>query len=299
MKVAVVGGSGWIGLRTIRRLLEAGHEVVNIDRRWPQDQGAAAEFPTHLVELKEPFGIHRALEGCEGICHLAAQPFSRVPIEADTFANNALATFHVYQAAYDLQIPRVVYISSVQATGLFGQLTSFPPLYLPIDEHYPSHPRQTYALTKRLGEQLADMFVHAAGGRLSIVTLRFAFVMQRWPNARRWVERALADPQRYAREFWTITGVDDAAEACLRALTVELEGHRICHVHSREPLANATWRELRERFYPQVEWRGSDENEPLVSLAACRQVLGFEPATTWRDYVDIDQDESDQPGPRG
>ncbi len=193
----------------------------------------------------------------------------------------------------------MVYVSSVQATGLFGHFRPGPPLYLPIDENYPGQPRQTYALTKRLGEQLADMFVHASGGRLSIVTLRFAFVLRRWPGVRGWLDRALAKPSGPSGEFWTITCSEDASEACLRAVTAEVEGHRICHVHSPEPLANASWRELREQFYSQVEWRGSDENEPLVSLAACREVLGFEPTATWRDYLPDSGDKDQTMGRTG
>ncbi|MBN1208080.1 MAG: NAD-dependent epimerase/dehydratase family protein [Myxococcaceae bacterium] len=70
MKLLVTGGTGFLGIHLVPKLLEAGHEVRLIGRTRPSAPGLArAEFVQG--DLKDREAVRRALEGVEAVYHLA------------------------------------------------------------------------------------------------------------------------------------------------------------------------------------------------------------------------------------
>lgn len=84
MKVLVTGGAGFIGSRTVLRLLELGHECIVLDNLHPQIHTPnAANSPTWravrgactaiVADIGDREAVRRALESCDALLHLAAE----------------------------------------------------------------------------------------------------------------------------------------------------------------------------------------------------------------------------------
>ena len=114
MRVLVTGGSGLVGRWVIKELAENGYEVVYADRQraMPYDDDPTAEIlaATRFVacDMLNIRQVGYALDGCEGVIHLAAYPTPLGRPAEETFTNNTQATFHVLQAAMERGIQRAV-----------------------------------------------------------------------------------------------------------------------------------------------------------------------------------------------
>src|SRR5260370_9548275 len=111
MRVAVTGGSGFIGSHVVDRLVGAGHEVVVIDARPPHRVDALYRE----VDITDLSGLVRATVGCDAIFHLAA--ISNVN---DAFADpvacidlNVTGTARVWEAARRNNVGRAVLARTV------------------------------------------------------------------------------------------------------------------------------------------------------------------------------------------
>ena len=67
MKVAVTGGSGFIGSHVVDKLVAAGHRVIVIDKRPPTRPGATYKD----IDIADLSGLVRATAGCDAVFHLA------------------------------------------------------------------------------------------------------------------------------------------------------------------------------------------------------------------------------------
>jgi CDP-paratose 2-epimerase len=110
MKILVTGGAGFIGMNTVKRLLELGHEVVIADNcsrlgaeeniAWLRDRWS---FEVRRVDLrhwdavKEVFTEH---DDIAGVIHLAGQVAVTTSVSdpREDFDSNALGTFNVLEA---------------------------------------------------------------------------------------------------------------------------------------------------------------------------------------------------------
>lgn len=114
MRVAVVGATGFVGRHLVPELVRQGHEVVAVSRdggmrtEWPQERVRSAAASIETGE-----GLAVALEGVEGVVHLAA-----IPREARgrTFDNvNVAGTGRVVAAAEAAGARRFVHLSVLGA----------------------------------------------------------------------------------------------------------------------------------------------------------------------------------------
>lgn len=287
MKFVVTGGGGSLGGDIIDYLLEQGHDVTAIDIKWPLRKRESERCRYVMFDMTEKIGLHELLEGADGVCHAGAIPHASAIFVDEVYRNNTQSTFHLFEAACAVGVPRVVNVTSVQSCGLFG-LTEKPldPPALPIDETFDIPPRNCYGLAKRHSEHLADMVVDRFGDRISVISLRFPLIIR---NTERWQHMLARSIERdeYGRaDYFTMVAQRQAGEVCGRALTVEHKGHRVCFAHSVRPLSKLSWLELRQKHFPNVEWRGKTEDGMIVSHEALKQTLGFVPTLGWDDCFD-------------
>jgi nucleoside-diphosphate-sugar epimerase len=126
------------------------------------------------VDLCDGAAALAACQGAELVVHLAAipNPFSD-PAER-VMGVNTMSTLNVFEAARKLGIRRVVYACSESATGFGIHVPALKPLYVPVDEHHPCWPHETYSLSKYFGELIGENYSRAYG--IEVVSLRYTWV---------------------------------------------------------------------------------------------------------------------------
>ena len=158
MSIMVTGGTGFIGNRIIRKLLDRGEEVVCFDLAPPRNnlepyadrinfyRGDISQIP-HLLEAINTFDVHK-------IIHMAAL----LPPDTEDrphfgMSVNIQGTNNVFEAARWSNIQRVVYASSIAVYGVqetFGDR--------PINETDLSDPVNVYGMTKAANDFAAGRY---------------------------------------------------------------------------------------------------------------------------------------------
>jgi UDP-glucose 4-epimerase len=159
-RVLVIGGAGLIGSHVVEELLkEAVAEVIVFDNfsrgRIESLQGALQDRRCKVFELGgdicQPDILDRAVEGCDGVVHLAAlwllhcHDFPRSAFEV-----NIRGMFNVLEACVRHRVKRLVYSSSASVYG--------DAVREPITEDHPFNNWTFYGATKIAGEEMFKAF---------------------------------------------------------------------------------------------------------------------------------------------
>jgi UDP-glucose 4-epimerase len=176
----ITGAAGRIGRQTVQQVIAAGHEVVATDNEFRP----GLSFKLRLADLCETHAAYELMDGVDAVIHLgniphahAASPAQRVMID-----NMAINT-NVFVAALQMDIRRLVFVSSIQAiTGQNIRLEPhtghpapcFP--YFPVDGHEPRNPGlNLYAQSKSFAEQSLQIMA-ATRDQLVATVVRFPYV---------------------------------------------------------------------------------------------------------------------------
>ncbi len=281
MKIVVTGGSGKAGRAVVRDLVERGHEVLNVDLV-PSPEPGAPHLPADLTDLGQTVEALRAIEvlpGAEAVVHLAAIPAGDRATPEVILRTNTTSTYNVFSAATLLGMRRVVWASSETTLGLpFDR----PPDVAPVDEAHFPRPESSYALSKVLGEQMAEQFSRWTG--VPIVALRLSNVMERADYAQfaSWQD----DPQARRWNLWGYVDESHVAESVRRALEADVSGAPAFVIAAADTVMERPSRELLAEVFPGVPVRGDlPERGTLLSIDAARRVLGYEAAFSWREVA--------------
>ena len=276
MKTIVTGGSGKAGRWVVRRLREAGHDVLNVD--WTHD--GSAHGLCLVADLSDPGACFEALAGADAVVHLAAIPAPEVRPAAETFRINALSTYNVLAAAEAHQLGRVVYASSETILGLPFDT---PPVFAPIDESIPPRPESSYALSKLIGETMAEQSTRRTG--TPHVGLRNSNIME--PDDYRAFPGFQADATLRRWNLWGYVDARDVALSCELALTAPIEGHEVAIIAAADTVMTRDSADLMAEVYPDVPLtREPQGRETLLAIGRAREVLGYEPRHSWLEEVD-------------
>jgi nucleoside-diphosphate-sugar epimerase len=285
-KVVVTGGSGRLGQFVIRELLARRYQVLSLDRVAPREKLCMS----WLVDLRHPGDLFEALRGAFGIIHLGAYQAPNLAPDAETLSNNVSATYNVLRAAADMGVKRVVMTSSTAAFGFIYATKLWAPEYLPLDEHHPSTPQDSYGLSKVLGERIADSIV-SLYPEMTLSSLRFPGVnfdlsyesfRERWRN-----------PQSRRSGFWTYIDARDAAVTCRLALEAKFHGHEVFIASAPLNCMIQPTLQLVKQFLPKgVKIRKvSGTHWSCVDSSKARRVLGFKPEHVWQNYLTVSSKE--------
>ncbi|MGI9146226.1 MAG: NAD-dependent epimerase/dehydratase family protein [Chloroflexota bacterium] len=167
MKVAVVGGAGFIGSNLADALVEQGDDVLVVDNLSTGYQANLnpAVAIEHVDIAVDSERLTSALHGREVVFHTAA--LARVPRSIEdpvgTHEVNVTGTLRVLKASLDAGVRRVIYSSS---SSIYGDQPT-----LPLTEDMPPGPLNPYACQKLMGEIYARNFASVYG--LETVCLRY------------------------------------------------------------------------------------------------------------------------------
>jgi nucleoside-diphosphate-sugar epimerase len=113
----VTGATGFIGSELVKQLIGRNHQVVALVRSVEKATLLKAlGVELHIGDIRTPDTFRAAMRGADGVFHVAA--WYRIGVkEPDAERINVDGTRNVLEAARDLNIPRIVYTSTV---GVFG-----------------------------------------------------------------------------------------------------------------------------------------------------------------------------------
>ena len=277
MRVVVTGGTGRAGQFVVRELVEAGHSVVNFDvTRAPNLPG---EFCR--VDLTNAGDVYDAMFQFrpEGVCHLAANPQPSGQSRVDVFDNNVRSAYNMLQASGDLGVRRVIYASSEMATGLLTE--GVVPSQMPFDESERRPSPNAYALSKYLGEVIAES-LSLRYPETAFVGLRINNVIP--PDRYDILKERRDDPSKGLSNFWSYIDARDVGGAYRAALEGESSGHEVFLIAAADTSASRPLRELMAAYYDGYDRFAPDHDDyaSAFSCAKMKRVFGWEPRYSWR-----------------
>ena len=171
-KVLVTGADGFIGSHLVEALIREGCDVralvfYNSFNSWGWLDTVCEDYKKELDEvagdIRDPFGVKKAMEGCDVVMNLAALisiPFSyRSP--STYIDTNIKGTLNVLQAAHELGIKKIIQTSTSEVYGTAQ--------FVPITEAHPLQGQSPYSASKIGADQLAMSYFHSYDTPVSII----------------------------------------------------------------------------------------------------------------------------------
>jgi len=162
-RTCIIGGSGFIGRRLLRLLLEHERTVVVVGRRRESPFDPSVEY--HSVAVDDARGLAAVLKSADEVIDVAYSTFPQTSFQdpVKDILENLTQSVRNFEALVDTAVRRVVYVSS--GGTVYGQATQ-----VPIREDHPTNPVSPYGITKLAIEKYGLMF-HATKG-LPLIVVR-------------------------------------------------------------------------------------------------------------------------------
>ncbi|WDN89387.1 hypothetical protein BuS5_02355 [Desulfosarcina sp. BuS5] len=171
-KILVTGADGFIGSHLTEELVKQGADVrafvlYNSFNSWGwldhSPQKIRSEMDIFSGDIRDPYGVKKAIKGCDIIFHLAALiaiPYSYH--SPDTYVDtNIKGTLNIVQAARELEVEKMIHTSTSEVYGTAQ--------YVPIDEGHPLQGQSPYSASKIGADQIAMSFYNSFGTPVSII----------------------------------------------------------------------------------------------------------------------------------
>ena len=118
MKVFITGATGFVGSHVARAYATQGSALRLLTRKTSNLAGLEGlNAETVVGDLRQPEGLRTALAGCDALVHVAADYRLWVRDPEEMYAANVNGTRELLRLARELNVPKVVYTSSVATMG--------------------------------------------------------------------------------------------------------------------------------------------------------------------------------------
>jgi nucleoside-diphosphate-sugar epimerase len=316
MTVLVTGGTGFVGLNLVERLVERGQDVIAFGHApppWPLAEPVRQRTKIVIGDVRSLDALERALEGrrLERIVHAAAITPSpaRERDEPDAIASvNLGGAIAVLQLAQRFEVKRVVVMSSGAVYGGVG-----PEEGCIAAGRTPPKPISLYGITKLAAEQAALHLGALYGIDVRAVRLGPVFGRHEYATGLRdtlsphWqiVECARAGREvrlpRACAADWIYAR--DAAAGIIAVLETDHASERVFDVGGGFVTDAAMWCETLVPHFPDLRWRIVGEEDANIRYrvprrapldnAAVTAATGFAPRFNLQaaaaDYLGLDQ----------
>ena len=186
MQILITGSAGFIGFNLARYLLKnkkikiIGFDNLNdyYSQSLKKDRIKVLKkfknFSFYKIDLKNKKKLNLQLKNknISVLIHLAAQAGVRYSlIKPEEFVdNNILAFYNIIDFANKRKIKKILYASS---SSVYGDSKNFP-----LNEKDKINPKNIYGLSKKINEEMADVFARQL--KMSFVGLRFFTLFGEW-----------------------------------------------------------------------------------------------------------------------
>jgi UDP-glucose 4-epimerase len=298
MRIAVTGGSGFIGAHVVDKLLDAGHEVLSldVDARMPDPRATY-----RVLDVLDLAAVTDALAGCDAVYHIAGMAnvdFAfKDPVK--TVRLNVEGTGNILEAARVHGLKRVIFASTVWVYGTMddpepGADGSETPMTEDATVNL-SKAGHIYTSTKVAAELLLQSYRETYGVPFTILRYGIPY----GPGMRdelvlaRFVKKALGgEPLTVAgdgQQFRNYVFVRDLAEAHVLALADEAENATIALEGSERVSVLDMAQTVRDHFpgteIEHVPARPGDYRGREISNGLAADLLGWRPTTPFREGV--------------
>jgi nucleoside-diphosphate-sugar epimerase len=283
-RILVTGGDGLIGSAVVRLLAERDARVDVYDLGGPDAAARAvrAGAENHISgSVADAEGVAKVIAGHDAVVHLAGIAGLDGGTAEQIYTANTLGTFLVMEAAARAGVAKLVYASSINASGLPLNPHPVLPARYPWDEDEPADIADAYSLSKSVDEQSARMAWRRWG--TNVIALRFPLVKSREElfRFRTMVER---DPSGMAREGWAYLDLRDGIRAVVAALESSAAGAHVVGLAADDILVDRPTGELLREYAPNVPLRRPVRGRAgLVDTTRARELLGFVPQYSIHD----------------
>ncbi|GAB3918081.1 UDP-glucose 4-epimerase [Microlunatus endophyticus] len=271
-RVLVTGGSGRIGIETVRRLKASGASVAALSNR------PNAELVADRVivgDARSESTVSDALREVDLVVHLAALAHRDIAPGFQVYSTNVVSTYNVLAQAAERGVKRTVVAGSINRYGLpQGNREDATPAYFPIDTDMPADVSDWYSLSKYNDENTSRMVNRRWG--MDVITLRFPHTNT--ADALRTASDQLSmDPRRGLTEGWSYLDVRDAARAIELGLLANTHGAYAFYLAADRTSVPYQTDQLLDRYasgVPRlVEFVG---RQVPIDLTPARELIGFQ-----------------------
>jgi nucleoside-diphosphate-sugar epimerase len=303
-RALVTGGLGFIGSRTVRRLVELGAEVAAIDSLAPgcggnpfNLEGVRERVDVRIADLRDPVAADAAVDGRDFVFNLAGQ-VSHIDSMTDPLGdleNNVRAHLSLLEACRRKCPTTTVVLASTRQ--IYGR-----PRYVPVDEAHPCEPTDVNGVHKFAAEQYHRLYQRAWGLRSTILRLTNTYgpgqlvrhARQGFMGwfLRRAVEGGCIDLMGDGEQLRDLNHVDDVVEALLLAATSPVAVGREYNLGASPPVSLRAIAELLAEITGRSSFRlvpfppdreRIDVGSVYLDHGAIRRDLGWEPKVPLRD----------------
>lgn len=169
-KILITGAGGFIGSHLVEMCVEQGFDVrafVRYNSRsqwgWLETSQYRDRFEVVSGDVRDYDSVHRALDGCDAVFHLAALigiPYSyQSPLAY--IRTNVEGTYNILEASRNLGVKDVLITSTSETYGTAQ--------YVPINEEHPLVGQSPYSASKIAADQLALSYWRSFGLPVKVV----------------------------------------------------------------------------------------------------------------------------------
>ncbi|PAE89032.1 NAD-dependent epimerase/dehydratase family protein [Shouchella clausii] len=212
MRVAITGGTGFLGKIVYFKLLAMGYQTAVLTR-------SSSENNNYIITDYTTNSLKEALKGFDAVVHLAAKRSNDKLIA--NYKENETVTQNIYEACVYNEINNIVYASTI---SVYSDITC-----LPWNEELLPDPVSIYGISKLSGEYLGNYY--SRNYNLNVKNLRLAhlygfneinnyminlFIRQAFNQ----LTLTLNTPSKAKREFLYVKDAAKAIELALRESTL-------------------------------------------------------------------------------
>ena len=280
----VTGGGGFVGVPTVRALLDQGARVRVLDAV-PPARLEDVDCEVVVGDIADHEFVQKLCRDAELVVHLAVLPLNQANADPSlAFETNVRGSFNVFDAAGKAGVRRVVYSS---ASSAYGPTQSYP-----IVEDQALRPNAFYPASKAAGEMLLRGLAGTYGYGFIILRYMNVYGPGQTAGVVPAVARSLLGGQRPkltgdGTQAFDFVHIEDCGNANMLAIGSDASGAEL-NVGSGEATSlNALVAELGDLLGEAVQplYDGPLSTDPprVGSIERARQLIGYEPRISLRD----------------